>query len=621
MAKDILVRMKADTGNYDANIAKARKQLDGFAKDNLTAGGAVKGMTSQVVAAAAKFASFAAAGKAAFETVKGVMNATERSADALASAQMQLNSAVESFFRNINEGNFASFLSGLSDVASRAQEAYAAMDELSSFAVRYNPKNKADMAKIDALMKEARALMAKGDKEGANAKVAAAQAVATQARKNTLAYGEKEYNAGVSTLRNLLGGTGVTYTNKQLEWYSDPANWDRINQKAREYEAIQAKIEKLQQGNITATSYDASTRSRNRAEIARLEASITPEQRRAYNYINTRDTAGTEKGDMFARATEQIYGKQMAQYAADAIQARIDRQGAIASKTSGGGGGGSTKEFASSIKLPELGNATIGTTASMKELQAQLARYKSQLESATNSFDYMAAQAGIEKTQKQIAAQPMAIQAGLDVDTMVAVQDNLDEEIKRIADNIEPLEIKVDIDKKGLKGMFANAEEMGEAWKNAASAIKLVGSAISGIENPAAKVASIIAETVATIAMAYAETLAKDKTSKSNIFGFIAASTAAMISMTTSIAAVKKATAGSYADGGIVPGNSYSGDNQLIMANAGEVVLNASQVNTLSNRLNGAADSAPRNSYITGEQIVTVVNAYGRRSGRGEILR
>ena len=30
---DVLVRMKADTQNYDANIAKARKQLDAFKKD------------------------------------------------------------------------------------------------------------------------------------------------------------------------------------------------------------------------------------------------------------------------------------------------------------------------------------------------------------------------------------------------------------------------------------------------------------------------------------------------------------------------------------------------------------------------------------------------------------
>ena len=61
MAKgDVLVRMKADVSNYDANIAKARKTLDGFKQDNLTLGGIMNQSTKSIVAAAAQYASFAA---------------------------------------------------------------------------------------------------------------------------------------------------------------------------------------------------------------------------------------------------------------------------------------------------------------------------------------------------------------------------------------------------------------------------------------------------------------------------------------------------------------------------------------------------------------------------------
>ena len=61
MAKsDVLVRMKADTSGYDANIAKARRQLDQFKQDNLTLGGVLKQTTGSIVTAAAKYASFAA---------------------------------------------------------------------------------------------------------------------------------------------------------------------------------------------------------------------------------------------------------------------------------------------------------------------------------------------------------------------------------------------------------------------------------------------------------------------------------------------------------------------------------------------------------------------------------
>ena len=61
MAKsDVLVRMKADTSGYDANIAKARRQLDQFKQDNLTLGGVLNQSTKSIVIAATQYASFAA---------------------------------------------------------------------------------------------------------------------------------------------------------------------------------------------------------------------------------------------------------------------------------------------------------------------------------------------------------------------------------------------------------------------------------------------------------------------------------------------------------------------------------------------------------------------------------
>ena len=62
MAKsEVLVRMKADTQNYDANIAKARRQLDQFKKDNLSMSGILKQLNGNLLSAAASFASVTAA--------------------------------------------------------------------------------------------------------------------------------------------------------------------------------------------------------------------------------------------------------------------------------------------------------------------------------------------------------------------------------------------------------------------------------------------------------------------------------------------------------------------------------------------------------------------------------
>ena len=62
MAKgDVLVRMKADVSNYDANIAKARRQLAQFKNDNLSFGGVMKQTSSSIAGMASRYLGAAAA--------------------------------------------------------------------------------------------------------------------------------------------------------------------------------------------------------------------------------------------------------------------------------------------------------------------------------------------------------------------------------------------------------------------------------------------------------------------------------------------------------------------------------------------------------------------------------
>ena len=55
-----------------------------------------------------------------------------------------------------------------------------------------------------------------------------------------------------------------------------------------------------------------------------------------------------------------------------------------------------------------------------------------------------------------------------------------------------------------------------EAWKRAGTAIGLFGSALSAIKDPAAQVAATVAQAIATVALAYSQSLAEDQGTKSN---------------------------------------------------------------------------------------------------------
>ena len=157
-----------------------------------------------------------------------------------------------------------------------------------------------------------------------------------------------------------------------------------------------------------------------------------------------------------------------------------------------------------------------------------------------------------------------------------------------------------------------------EAWKEAAQAVQSIGSAFSQIKSPAAKVAGIIAEAIANVALSFSKALSSESKS---IWTWIAAAASGTATMFATISAIQSATAGSYAEGGIIPGNSYSGDNLTANVNAGELILNRSaQANIASQLQSAERQQGGGTPYVSGEQIYMGLTNYLRRSGRGELL-
>ena len=190
--------------------------------------------------------------------------------------------------------------------------------------------------------------------------------------------------------------------------------------------------------------------------------------------------------------------------------------------------------------------------------------------------------------------------------------------------NSAGLKLKIEIDSDGtIKGITTQSEKMTKSWQKAAGVIGQVSGALNQIEDPAAKIMGIVGEAIATVALGYAKASATPKDPWTWI-AFAATGLATMVSM---ISGIHSATG--YAQGGIIKGNSYSGDNigglvdgsQLVGLNAGEVVLSHAQTASLADELEnnnqGGTTSIP---YVMGEQIFLGVNAFLKRSGRGELI-
>lgn len=201
--------------------------------------------------------------------------------------------------------------------------------------------------------------------------------------------------------------------------------------------------------------------------------------------------------------------------------------------------------------------------------------------------------------------------------------DKINAKLKELG--IEP--IKIDFKTGGLEEAGKDAKTATKDFQQAASAIGSVGSALSSIEDPSAKVAGIVAQAIATVASAFAGALHTDGTTKSNIWAFIGAAAASTATMISTIASIHSATG--YAQGGQIKGNSYSGDNILGMVdgggivglNAGEIVLNQAQTANVANALEGSGmRGIDLSASVSGEQILLVANRTTRRQGRGELV-
>lgn len=197
-------------------------------------------------------------------------------------------------------------------------------------------------------------------------------------------------------------------------------------------------------------------------------------------------------------------------------------------------------------------------------------------------------------------------------------------------------EIQIKIDGETVKSQFELAAEAAEAYQekmdNISSVTDSVGSAFSSLGGAiggtagkmlelagqtAQAVAQIIPQIVALIGAKQGEALASGTASAAALP--FPANIAAIASIIATITALFAGFAGSFADGGIISGNSFHGDKMLARVNAGEMILNQKQQGNLFRALdNGGATGGIKNVEfkISGSTLKGCLKNYDNKIDR-----
>lgn len=588
MAKtDVLVRVKADTSGYDANIAKARKQLEGFAKDNLSTGGILKQMTGQLLGAAAKFASFGAAASAAMKVTKDAFMATESGIDSWGRAVKSAEGAYNVFLQTLNGGNWSQFFSNLSDAVRGARDLYDAFDRLGS--IKNN--NKAAIALLEQKLSQLRLLQQAGQNVSKEIESTAKSLAALRGQSVTA--GKDAGVTGITTtLRNALNASGGRDIGDKVV---NAVVWEITHQGQNAFDKYKNTYNTLRQrGTQRVTKYDEAGTPYTDAvwNIRNLSAS----DRRKYllaKAVTERETALSPYIDVFASSVGEETSANNQQFRYNRYALRGARGGAV-----GGTSKAEVQAVTGSIdaqakKVQELQKAWRAAADDESRL-----RYKKEIEEAEFALDILMGKTsgiptmnyGVSDLAGSGAVGSLFTQAQYDKSNPWKLNDSA---MKAVAKMTQPAEkTEVNLSKElsniasGVTGILGGIEGLGvelpTELKNAVNGIQAVISILTSI---------------ATIITAIEALTAAD----------------------TIIPFAKGGIVPKAAGGYLIPGTDHS-DRTLIAASSGELILNQAQQGVLASVLQDGSRGMQMEAVVSAEQIRFVLNNNSRRRGRGEYL-
>ena len=541
---DVLVRMKADVSNYDANIAKAKRTLEGFKQDNLTMGGILNQSTKSIVAAAAQYASFAA-----------VLGTVAHGFSEAASKGMAMAREAEGVKMAFDRLNKPGLLENLREATHNTVNDL----ELMKQAVKFDNFN-LSLEQMGTFL-----------------------AFAQQQAKDT----GQDVNYLVDSIVTGLGRKSLPILDNLGLSAQDIK--ERMKETGDMTQAVAQIIEERMKdaGDYVETAADRAAQAQARLDNAMKDLgetfnSLSSSGQSLWSEleigaINLANTAIKPLISLFNELASYIQGTSAENVLTSGmtdVTDTVDDNGRLIRKNA-------------INKIPEI---VVGGTAPKKTPRSGGGGKSFDIKSiAFNPTSDESMKYDPNQYFQSVYGQlkPENILGTSDAwesykDTITECFDSIGESFDNLTewtDNFEPF---IDEQKKMKKTAMENAQ----AQSLAAQAVASFGAALAGIDDPGAKAAGTVLQALASIAMGFA--MASVQAATLGPIGWIAWVAAGIAAFATMISTVHQLTG--FAEGGIVKGNSYSGDNIYAggaMVNAGEVVLNKAQQGNLASQLQG----------------------------------
>ena len=604
MAKsDVLVRMRADVSNYDANIAKARKQLESFKQDNLTLGGILNQSSKSIVAAAAQYASFAA--------VLGTVAAGFQEAITEGTRMAKEMEGVKLAFDRINQP-------GLLDNLREATHNTVTDLELMKQAVKFKDfrLNLSQMGTLLAFAQQ------KAKDTGQSVDYMVDSIVTGLGRQSLMILD----NLGLSAaeIKERMKETGDMTTavadiirdkmneaGDYVETAADRATQADVALKNAMTDLGKTFMPLQEEGTKMFTAIETSA-------LKLLNDALTP---LVPKLISLKETIGDIATSVSNSSIFDGYISVLGFIADKAAQAagplgKVYMLLKMIKGSSNGdlGAGAAVGALGIDYTIDKMPEVTVTGTAPKKTKTPKGSKGKNIGETIQQQFDtaMLKGYVGTNEFKNTMASNSQIWQAY--VDSINNGAQSIGASLRSAADAFNALNQAEGVF--GEKKMDKEGKNVENSWQAAAGAISNVGQALGAIEDPGMKIMAMVAQAIASVAAGAGQAMAAKDTTASG-WAWIGAAAAIASEMVAIISTIHSATG--YAQGGVIGGNRYSGDQQWARVNAGETILTRAQAGLLANQLEGVGlNSMTLEATVTGEDLRFALRNNGRRRGYGE---
>lgn len=551
-------------------IQDSKSQLDDINK-SVNGGGGLTGALDSLsdkfgmsVQSLAGWGTALAAGKAALDVAKDAFFASEATVDEWGRTMDASKSLYEGFLTSLNTGDISGFLSRIDSIVQAARAAYNELDRLGTMKTIQAPKMSAQQTENERMRMMIQTGRYIAPVDGRRASMQNGQLLTPDQIKRI----EQQLQGGMQKVVTLVGNevaqTGraidAVYNRQAQELGMSMKEFRKGTSSMAEFDKRMAGYDQYQKWRAEHTTIDMQS---GRETVARGN----PFEK--FAKWGTFRVDGDRYNDLVKLIQQRdqqagsLYGMQSQAYRTMNRAEGVTLRQIMGGGSGGGGRSGGGKGFdISSIAF----NATQVTPEQMIAPPSVWEEYSE----------------GIRKT----------------FDTIGDGMDNLTE----WTNNFDPY-------RENMEKMTKAAKQQQMAFNMGAEAANNLGAAFSQMEDPAARAAGTVISAIANIALGFGQAVASAGSMGPWAWlAYVAAGTAALA---TTISTVHSLTG--YAQGGIVKGNSYSGDNIYggpdAMVNAGELVLTKAQQSTLASQLQeGGMRNMNLSGRIRGTDIILSVD-------------